>query len=439
MRPRAVIEGPGTTMRRLRQAVSAVATRSALLLYSSSNLAVQATLLVCQVWVLRYLPPTQIGIYQSTLVISTYLAVANLGVINGMNREYPVLLGEGSRERASAILSTAQIFALACGALQALLFIVLALSLKDESGTWRLACLTVAACAPLRHYTSYLLGVLRAHQEFRQITRIQFAQVFVYPLLVLLPRHFGYVGFCGREVLSLLLPAIAYHCVRPAKARPFFEWSAFRCLFDTGWRLYLQSFIIVVAESGPRTVRAVVGGPVLLALFVPVNWMLLGISGVSGSISIYLYPRLAYRFGRQRVAVARISLRASLMTFLILAPFAAMGFFLVPLLLPVLLPQYASSATAARIALLSGLFDCASIATMSFSIARAWKAMASYLALVLPIRVACAIGGFFAAADHVEGVAMGALIGSIVMVPVTWMTVRHADARWQSRPLGEAS
>jgi hypothetical protein len=141
-------------MRRLRQAVSAVAARSTLLLYSSSSLAVQATLLVCQVVVLRYLPPTPIGVYHSVLVINTYLAVANLGVLNGMNREYPVLLGQGDHPRAGAVLATAQSFALGCGLLQALVFVVLAFAVHDDTGTWRLACLTVAACAPLRQYMS---------------------------------------------------------------------------------------------------------------------------------------------------------------------------------------------------------------------------------------------------------------------------------------------
>jgi O-antigen/teichoic acid export membrane protein len=406
--------------------LTTAAGNSAAVLYSVSSLAVQVTVLACQIWVLRYLPPTQLGVYHSALVINGYLAITQLGVLNGMNREYPVLLGQGNSERASLVLSTAQSFALANGALQALVFVGLAFGAGD-SGTWRAACFALALCAPLRQYLSYLLGLFRSNQDFRRLAHLQFAQVLLHPLLVLLPWRFGFPGFCSREVLVLLLPVIAYHLARPAKARPLFRWPAFKELFDTGWRLYLWSYLVDVGEMAPRTVLAFLGGPAMLALFVPVNWMLLGMTGISTSISSYLYPTLAYRFGKGSDATARAALRVSAMTFLLLAPFAVIGIVLLPFVFPVLLPKYAASVPAARLILLAGLFECASIATVSFSVARAWGPMARYLSLLLPIRAGCTVAGYYALTDHVAGVALGALVSSIVMVPVTWMTVRRAD------------
>lgn len=424
---------------RARRVYAAVAKNSTVVLYSGSTVAVQAIMLVCSIWALRYIAPEPFGVFQSGVVISAYLAVTQLGVLNGMNREYPFLLGQGNVERASALLSTAQSFAFANGALQALVFLALALLPGPGGSAWRLTCLTLAVCAPMRQYTSYLHGTFRSHHDFRKLAYLQFGQLGLYPALLLLPRQFGFVGFCAREVATLLVPMVAFHWLRPAKAKPFFERSAFRELFDTGWRLYLWSYLIDLGQLAPRTILGFFGGPLLLAMFAPANWMLLGLTGVAGSIAAYVYPTLTFRFGKGHTAMARAAIRAAVLTFLMLAPFVAIGVATLPFILSSLLPKYAASASAARLALLAGLFDCASIATVSFSVTRAWRPMALYLAAMLPVRGITAAVGYFALSDHVTGVALGTLVGSVLMVPITWFTVRLVDAPSVSAAVGQTS
>lgn len=60
----------------------------------------------------RYIPPYEYGIYSTCLLLQTYCSYAQLGVLNAYNRDYPQLLGAGKREKAKDLKNTVFTFVL---------------------------------------------------------------------------------------------------------------------------------------------------------------------------------------------------------------------------------------------------------------------------------------------------------------------------------------
>src|SRR5215468_4368144 len=48
----------------------------------------------------RWIDPASMGVWHTLLLLSSYLAIARLGVINGMGRDLPFAMGRGDVEEA---------------------------------------------------------------------------------------------------------------------------------------------------------------------------------------------------------------------------------------------------------------------------------------------------------------------------------------------------
>ena len=410
-------------------------------LFAGSNVCYQFVSMACQLVVLRLIEPSLIGIWAAVALVQQYLLWTQMGVVNAMNREYPYHLGKGRPDAALAIVRTGQAYSLVNGGFLAIVFLGLAAYYAATgSGLWFAGSLTVAAMMPLQQYTNYLEGTYRAGSEFRRLSFIRLGAVPLEVVSLLLPWKLGFQGFLVRMFLLAVYPAVACHVWRPVRVGPRFERGRMRELLSTGWRLFLWSYLYRVAQSFPRLALATWGGVLLLTgnvaweaqavlllgLFSPVSWMYLAFSSLTGSLSMYLYPNLTFRYARDGIAVGRIALRAGLAAMAILLPAVVVGVLLLPYVLPPLIPLYASSVRAAQFSLVAGLLECFSISTITFAATKAWRPMYVYLACALVFRAAGAFGGYHMVEDRLTGVGMGMVASSLVMAGAAWLTVRNA-------------
>lgn len=412
------------------------------LLFAASNVGMQITMLLCQIVVLRLIPPEKMGIWQAALVLEVYLLVTRLGIVNALNREYPYAMGLGNANRARMFAATAQGYVLGNGLFLSGLFVLLGLTFSvwahwvpgwDSEGIaasatlWRISLLVIALIVPLEHYNQYLQGTYRSSNKFRSLALIQLAQIPVHGVSVLLPWLLGFPGFAGRALLISVAFTACNHVFRPVRVRPAFRRKVFRMLFSTGWRLFLWNYLFNMAKSFPRQAMMVLGGSAALGLFTPVASISLVLNGIAGSLSSYLYPRLTMRYARDQVPVGRLAMKAGLLVVAGLAPMVLVGVLIMPWVFPVVLPKYAKAMTAGQVALVAGLFECLSIGTLTFAVTKAWRAMTVYLVAALAVRGAAAFGGFhLVPSDRLLGVAIGMLAAAMVMGVVTWLTVRNA-------------
>jgi O-antigen/teichoic acid export membrane protein len=395
-----------------------------LFLFAGANLLLQATFLVCQFLVLRFIPPEQMGVWAFVALLEGYFLITQLGVINAMNREYPYFAGLNQTDKAVAVARTAQAYALCNGTFLGLVFLVLSFVLGATRGwEWRVAMLAAAITAPMDQYTSYLEGTYRSGNEFKRLSFIRLVQCVVAIVTMYLPWRFGFTGFCVRAVLLVAAPAGLGHVFRPLRYGPGFDRGSVRLLVATGWRLFLWSYLVRTAQSFPRLVLGTFSGTTALGLFVPVSVVVQGMNSVATSLSGYLYPRLTRRFAQNQPDVGRVALKAAFLAILALAVPAAIGALVLPWIVPRVLPQYAPSIRACQVALAAGLLECMIVATIAFGAAKAWRRMFGYVTSGLVVRAGGAFGGYYSMPqDRVLGVACGMLVASAVMAVVTVVT-----------------
>lgn len=423
----------------IRQFAQRVRHHANMFLFAGAELCQQAALLVCQFVVLRFIPPDMMGIWQATALLNGYLMITRLGILNAMNREYPYYLGRSDQQNAMGVIQTGQSYALFNGAILAVVFLVIGLFQGEGLNEWRLAFFTMAATLPLTMYVSYLEGTYRAGNEFRSLAIQRLVQIPLMIATLLLPWVMGFNGFLLRTFILAAAAGGICHIYRPVKALPIFRKKYFKEMFSTGWRLYLWNYLTKEAKVFPQLALMVLGGTALLGLYTPVNWVITVIPGVAGSFGTYLYPKLTYSYARDNIHVGRVALRASLLIMLMMVLPALAGIVLIFYLVPLLLPKYVDAMPAMIVASVTSLIECISLSTMAFAAAKAWKPMTVYLTFSIAIRAIGAFGGYWLlSSDRLLGVSTGTLAASIVMIAVTWFTVRAARPAVIGQPVGVA-
>ena len=79
--------------------------RRTFLTFTASVAALNVASLVGNGLAFRWVDPFSMGVWHTLLLLSNYLTVFRLGLVNGMGRELPFALGAGDRGRAERIAS----------------------------------------------------------------------------------------------------------------------------------------------------------------------------------------------------------------------------------------------------------------------------------------------------------------------------------------------
>jgi len=403
--------------------------RFRLIVYVGSNLFMQAATLAGQLWSLKYLSPELLGIWRWMAVLSGYILVSRMGIVNAMNREYPYFLGKAEYERAKEVAQTGMAYQLLNGAAVMLVFIVLALTYGQRGTAWRLAFVMMGLQVMINSYLQCLEGIFRSHNRFYTISIIRIVQGVFLIATVALVWAYGFNGYCVRSVVVLAVAVVLMHWLRPARICPRLVVRQFRLMFSTGLRMFLWNYLTKEAKVFSELVLGVLAGREALGLFAPVHWMAIAMSGITGSLNSYLYPRMTYRYARGNFHVGRAAIRTSLLLMLLMTPIIVVGILLIPIVLPWINPQYAQASIPAQIALGASLLECMAVTTFVFPTLKAWKPMYVYIGIALVARGGGAVMGYCFAENKLMGVALGMLAASAVMAVTTYITVLWADKK----------
>ncbi|MCA9784514.1 MAG: hypothetical protein KC518_13100, partial [Candidatus Cloacimonetes bacterium] len=78
--------------------------------FSSTLLSVVS--MIAGIIVIRWMPPEELGLWQSVLIIQTWALIFQTGVITGLSRELPFHLGRGEEDYVKELAASAQSVAL---------------------------------------------------------------------------------------------------------------------------------------------------------------------------------------------------------------------------------------------------------------------------------------------------------------------------------------
>lgn len=422
---------------RIKQFIRSTKAHSAGAFFACSSLAEQAVLLGCQIVALRFVPPELMGVWQVTMLYALYATVTRLGIVNGLGREYPYFLGAGKDEEAGHLVQVAQLYSLCNAGIVALLFLVLLVINWSRGVEWRSAMAVGVAVFSLRVYEEYLIVTFRSSRAFVWLARISLIRIPVHLSLLLLPAFWGYWGYLAREAGLITISVGLLHTIRPVRTRPRWRWGDLRLLFSTGWRLYASAFLTQVSRSLPRAILAFIS-VTAVGLFTPVNWMYTSAVTFASILSQYLFPTLTFKLAQRHMAVGRLALGITALMMLLMLPVFAAVFFILPVLVERLLPQYTASIPAIRICVPAVWLELSGLTSLAFTTAKAWTRLFVYVIASLAVRaIALYAGCRLLPEDPLVGLAWGLLIANVISAPLICLMAYPVKTVPPEESLGE--
>jgi O-antigen/teichoic acid export membrane protein len=395
-----------------------------------SAAAVNLTSLLGQGLAFRWVDPASMGVWHSLLLLSTYLSVLRLGLINGMGRELPYALGRGDRAEARRIAATSLAWNAVCSALAGLTFVALWAVFWSSGPAWRAALPAMAVMSASNFYLAYLQATFRSDSDFERLARVQWVQAAIGILMPLTVYAFGFAGLVGYAALQAVLVTAFAHACRPIRVGPRFEFALARRLLATGLPLFLAGYLQTLAIGFDRVILLHRGTVATLGYYAPAAAVLSAMAIVPGAVSSYIYPRMSHALGEGRTpwAVTRMALRAGAISIVVGLPLVATGWFAAPAVISRFFPQYAASIPAVRWSLWAGLAWSLSPATQVLGSLKAWPRLSVYIALLLATRwiLPWVLSEWH---EPLEGVARGNLWAAVVTGAASLWLVRGAAAR----------
>jgi len=360
-----------------------------------------------------WLDPSRLGVYTGLRLYLDNTNRTSLGVGLGAVQEIPILRAEGREEEARRVADVAYTTNSLTCLLYALALVVWAwlrrpwLAGDPLADEWTWGLVATAGLVLIKRYESFLIAVLRAHQEFVLTTKLDVLESLVSAVAVGLGLWFA--GFWGllASVAAILGAKIAYlHASHPFRFRWRWEpWLTLRLmklglpiLANTaafGAVLNLdRALILWLVPDGTRA-----AGLYTIALM-GTSWSL----DLAGRIVLVLYTAFQTTLGRTRdpVEVARQAIRATEAQAPLLAAGSAVAFVVGPTFLGTLMPKYVDGLPALR-PLLGGML----------LLGLAWPARQMLIAVERPYRLCLAtlLGLALTAAAGTVGADRAGIVG----------------------------
>jgi O-antigen/teichoic acid export membrane protein len=295
----------------------------------------------------RLVGPAVLGLFNSIGLVAGYAPWLMLGVGNGLGRELPYWMGKGDPDRARNLTAVAQAWAMAMATLSAAALAGIALW-QAFRGRWDLAVGWAANAFGiwvLLFSTLYLRFTFRSSLDFPRLAKINMTQGVLSLFLVWLAALWGFYGLCVRAVVMTGAQLAQFWHWRPLKVRAVWSTPQFFHLLKVGTPIMLVGQLSAWWGTLNDTLILAYFDSVNLGLYalVSLGTKPLGIFGEA--VSSVVYPHMTSEFGR--TGNVRQSLRIATVPVLVLLPLnvvlIGLGWWLAPVLVPLLLPQYTAA------------------------------------------------------------------------------------------------
>jgi O-antigen/teichoic acid export membrane protein len=346
--------------------------------YLSSSIFGSIISLVTGFFTYRYIEPSLLGIGALFSILEVYSTFSRLGIINGLGRELPYLLGKNKYDEAKKIASTALGYSIISNSF---LFVIVPVFIYnfefDSNNSSHLYSLIVIIFRVLfSSYTNYLSVTFRTGESFINLSKIQNVLSGIKLLSLPLVIYWGFYGLLLRELILSLLEMLFFHIKRPLKVEVGLEKDSFLSLIKVGFPLFLVSYLVSIIETFPRLYIAKFGTISDLGLFSPVI-IILGIAVIlPNSIASYMYPKMSYEFGQHanKTKLWNVVKFTALISLLSSVPMCVVVYFVADQV-TWLFPKYSATVPYLKISAFSLLFIGYKSSGLTFSVLKSWNSM----------------------------------------------------------------
>ena len=331
---------------------------------AGGNLVAMAMRLAGGILLGRLVAPDTLGLFAGIGLVLGYSTIAQLGILNGVNRELPYYIGRGDVARAHDLAASGQAWALASGGVVSVcLLAVAAWQLAQGDLQQAAGWATNAVLAMFAFYgnNGYLSITFRTSSEFVRLARVNVVEAATGLVALILVAAFGFFGLCMRVVLAGAVTTALLFRWRPVRVGPRWSRSNLRHLFIIGAPIY---FVGQVYGLWTGVINATLvlhfTGTHGMGLYAMVALSITAMEVIPAALAQVLYPRMAqdYGAGRDIRHLVRIAIKPMLATCAALAVVAVAGWFLAEPVVQFVVPQYVAAVPAIQWALLLPLVSC---------------------------------------------------------------------------------
>jgi O-antigen/teichoic acid export membrane protein len=328
-----------------------------LTVFAGGNLVGLILRLVGGVLLARVTRPETLGLFNGLSLVLGYVPFAQLGVINGLNRELPYFIGLDDSNKARGLAACAQAWALMIGSVVGVALLGIAIfQLAKGRTTLAFGWATQAWMAFQVIFTQlYLLVIYRTGAKFTRLTTSNVIQAIASFLLVSLVWKFGFYGLCMRGILVSLVALGTLWLWRPLRVKSLWDTSAFNHLLKVGAPILAVGQVYAAWTVLDSTLVLKLTGTHGLGLYAVATIAAAAIELVPTSLNQICYPRMAEEYGRTGSvrAIIRIIWKPTVYLSMAYVPLIIVGWILTPPAVRLLLPRYADSIRAVQWTLLS--------------------------------------------------------------------------------------
>ena len=398
--------------------------------YSLSSSALSLFSILVSLFNMRWLGPSELGIWQSLCVVNAYIPFLQLGVQSGLNLELPLLLGKNDVKKAESYIANAFFLSLivtciilSVGFTASLIVWYKGLGLKYVFGIFALTGLNVANSVSYHFIARY-----RSAMSFDILSKILRIQLLVAVFCVPLIYYFGYWGLLVYSSVPYLTYAFLMFQKSPFReVKPFFSKDDFRYLTKRGVVQLLYGQSSTAIKTFPQWFLLHFGGTIYVGLFSPALAIGSIINLIPGQLGQFLVPQMGYKYsqtGQAKDLWPSVKKIFSIIPLAIL-PASVLLYFLLPWLITNYFPKYVDSISAMQIMCFGFIFSCSSMTLNFLYMIKAFREATIILIselicyLIIPFVVYKLLGNTL-----LNSVAIGVSATYLVLFVVTFVVMR---------------
>lgn len=242
------------------------------------------------------LGPNVWGIWATGNLIQNYAGFTNLGVIQGMHREIPILRGKGDSRESAKIRDTAFSFNFLVGTFVAAIIFIITFLIKAQPELL-LALRFISILLFFNSLAGSYSNLFRANNRFNLVSRITVIGGIISLLSIILIFRFSFAGFLTGQVVAILIVTI--YCIFNYREKIIFQIDIkmLKTLIIIGFPIMLLSIAGYLFVTADRLLIVSVLGYKNLGIYSVTRLVSMPIMLICSTGSIVMYPRLAEKFG----------------------------------------------------------------------------------------------------------------------------------------------
>ena len=301
-----------------------------------------------------FVTPKELGEFNAFQLIIAYFPILQIGITNALGRQLPLYIGRGDKESAVKNVQTAQFWELLLGLGSSFVFLLLSiynLFTGNQVNTWGYGCLSVTTFATF-YGKNFLTILYRTNQDFNKLARNALINSTFSFVLISIVWLWGFEGLCLRAVMTSVLELVLLWIWRPMKTKPKFYKNIFVDLIKIGVPIYIVGIVVAYWTNINNTIILKLGGTESYGYYSLAIAVVSSLTILGTSVTEVLYPKMSQGFGSGMTVkeMMRLPRKPVLINLILCVPVIIMIWWVLPWIVPILLPKYVGGIEAAQYA-----------------------------------------------------------------------------------------